>query len=123
MGPSCRALLGANLTGIASLIKRVRADPRSSDYHLHGCARMTKGILDLCVVSAFSASVADTLMAEVLEDDRVVRRLEVLKDVVDTELRFLHTIPGAIFDHLASLTSCTAQELRDRVVTASTTTA
>lgn len=98
MGPSCQAVLTAHLTGIASLITRVRADPRSSNFYLHGFARMNQGILDLCVVSEFSTPVADAIMAELLEDGRVVRRLEVLEDIVVTELRFVHKIPGTTFD-------------------------
>lgn len=36
VGPSCRSLLAGTSVGLQGLLQRIRTDPKSSDYYLHG---------------------------------------------------------------------------------------
>ena len=65
--------------GLVAPVKRVRADPACSDYHLHGFARLTPQISSFIVVTTVWSRVADGVLGSLLSDDRVALRLPELE--------------------------------------------
>lgn len=71
MGRSARAVCAGILTGIESLIRYSRQVKHCSEYYIHGVDRLRSPVRGLCAVAAVSTCIAETLMAELLEDDRL----------------------------------------------------
>eukprot|EP00969_Alexandrium_andersonii_P180255 7966838-Alexandrium_andersonii.AAC.1 len=79
IGSSCRGLVIGLLTGVDSLAAAVLADPQASNYHISGVERLTEKSKHFALVAAFSSYPPEGVLAELMEDDRAVERIEVLE--------------------------------------------
>ena len=98
-----RTLLAACAMGLQDLFKMVVDDPSSSLYDLGGFKRLNKPMLRYAVVAALSSRPLESLMVELLEDDRAVRDIQVLEESVRDELEWLAGIDGGVWLLLQSL--------------------
>ena len=69
----------------------VRADPSTSDFYLHGFGKLSQGIKQYCVVASIASFVPDAVLAEVLVDDRILRRASRLQETMSDEVGGLRT--------------------------------
>jgi hypothetical protein len=87
IGPSMRAVLCSLCVGLQQLVQMTRADAHSTDYHLHGFARLCLSLKVYMVIASVASWVPDGLLFEVLEDERLVLRAAELQSVLLDELR------------------------------------
>ena len=103
LGASCRSLTAALCVGLRGLVDAVRADPRASDYYIHGFERLSVQSTKYVIIAGVSMHVADSFLAELLEDDRVARRADALRSVLVEETQWLAGVRGATWERLASV--------------------
>ena len=100
-GPSCRALVACLSVGLDGLVAAVRKNPATSDYYIGGFARLTPKVRKYMALAAIVSYVPDGFLTELLEDDRVAKRLEVLEAVMVEELAWLEGLGGLTWQRLA----------------------
>ena len=74
VGTSCRAVAVALLSGFDSLVATVRADPRASDFYIHGYSKLTQLAKHFVVCAALVSYPSEAFMLELASDSRVPRR-------------------------------------------------
>jgi hypothetical protein len=117
-GASTKTLIAAELTGLSNLVSRIRRDKKASDYYIGGHQKLTPGIMTVCAIAALGCGVAESMMANLFQDDRVVLRLPILRQVLTDELDVVAHIPEAIFERVAGITGASSLHLRSCVVIA-----
>ena len=78
VGVACRSLAAGLLTGVESLVAHIKANPKSSKYHIGGFDRRGHDAKSFVVMASMVAHPSGSLLSELLEDDRVPLRLEAL---------------------------------------------
>ena len=117
IGIACRNCMRSITVGVDSLFECVKRRPGSSSYFYHGFARMDAQARAFIAVSALTSIPVESLLANLLSDDRIARRLSELEDLAHTELSFLDRVPIDVWDHLASAAEMPAgSELRSAVL-------
>lgn len=101
IAPSCRALLCSLCCGLEGLVAVTRAQKGATDYHLHGFAKLTTNIKKFCCVATVTGQVSDTLLLDILDDDRVLKHLPKLEACVSEELKWAHNISEYTWERLA----------------------
>lgn len=86
---SPRSLCASMAVGIHLLVGMVMGDDSLSKYYIGGFARMTPEIAHYVTVASIAGWPCEALMAEVLTDDRLLRRSESLANVFFDEVRFV----------------------------------
>jgi hypothetical protein len=105
VGPACRALVSSSLLGLQHLIGWLRKVKKVSDYYIHGFSRLSPDVWQVVLVAALGSGVAEGLMAELLEDDRVLFRFQELKDIVKIEMEAVTLISQEVLE-LLCMVSC-----------------
>jgi hypothetical protein len=119
IGPAGRSLIASVLTGLDDVIAFSRRHG-CSEYYIHGVDRLVPEVRSICVVAAIGSNVAEMLLREIMEDDRVMKHLAWLKDVVATEARAIEQMPLAVWNVLAlEVLGASAHELRSNTLRAS----
>lgn len=121
LGPTSRALVAGEVTGISSLIEFVRKRPGASEYYIHGWDRRGKSGNAICVIAALAGGPAESFLEGLLQDDRIALNILMLEDGVRAALRRLEALDMQIFEYLATLTNKTAMELYTCVLQAART--
>jgi hypothetical protein len=103
-GPCCLSLCKSLLCGLTGLVDVTRRDPTCTDFHLHGFCRLVPGLKVYVVVNAMCSQVADSVLQELLEDDRLAARVTALKEVMAVSLQWLSGLPSEVWNILAQLT-------------------
>jgi len=103
VGCSCRSLVASLLTGLESLVAKIRADPVASDWNIHGFGKLSADARHFMVLAAMVAYPSDALLSELMEDARIPRRLTCLVQAVDAEVQWLADVGPTVWDTLASL--------------------
>ena len=118
VGKASRQLLAASAVGLHALVSRVQSDPHASQYHLQAFARCDQHVMRYAVVAGVSSFGLDSLMAVVLEDDRLCRQVGSLSDFMQQELSWVEGLPELCWNRLASMVDpkCMPQSLRHSVV-------
>ena len=89
------------LSGVLDLAKAVIADPEASKHHVSGVARLSlKGRRKFAVMAAMSAYPSDTLLTELLEDDRVAKRLPHLEQCLEDEMNWVSDLAEPVWELL-----------------------
>ena len=120
VGDSCRSLLAAMSVGLDGLVEVVRADPRASDFHMHGYARLVGPARQYCAIAGMSCVVTDSFLLALLEDDRVGARVDELEATMTEELEWLSGIKHSTWARVAALVAeeYSPHELRSDVLEA-----
>ena len=103
VGISCRAFLRSLSVGIVSLMQFVRDDPSVSDYHAHGFAKCGEHEIRYTIMAALASYPTESWLAEIILDDRIAGRAELLQDVLVDELNFLEQVPESAWERLSDL--------------------
>ena len=80
MGTTCRVVAVALIFGLDFLVATVRADPRASDFYIHGYSKLTQVAKHFVVCVAFVSDHTAAFSVGLLNDSRVPRRLLELED-------------------------------------------
>ena len=119
IGPSTRSLNASLLTGVESLVTFSRQVRKCSEYYIHGFDRLSAEVRALSIVASLSSAVAESLLAEVLDDDRVMTRVEYLEEMVGLEWQALDSMPSEVWCIIGSIVpSVGEQELRSKTMQA-----
>ena len=116
VGTSCRCFTFGLLTGIESLVAKIRQDPRCSDFHIHGFARLTPGLKEMVVQCAFISYVPESCLSELAADARVGLRLEELKQAVKDEVLYLANLEESVWALAGQACHLAGRELRSKVL-------
>ena len=117
-GVSSRQMIAGHICGLEGLVTRVRADPKCSDFYIHGYTRYGLVERRLSVVLALSSYVADAVIALLLEDDRLCRQYQEVHSALNDEIAWLEDLPLFVWKRLSVFCVVPPHELRDDVLRA-----
>jgi len=89
VGTSCRSFVAALLTGFDSLVRRIRADPKASDFFLHGYSEMREAARQFMATAGLVSYVPEGFLLDLMGDSRVCMRVEALRDALREDISFL----------------------------------
>jgi hypothetical protein len=118
IGPACRALVCCFCVGLEKLVSITRADATVTDYNLHGFSRLSSSLKKFAVIAALASVVPDSLLTELLADDRVAKRSDDLLETVMEEMRWVESIGDGVWARLGLVVGnhSSPSELRHCVV-------
>ena len=93
VGSACQALVGALSVGLDPLFQLVRSKKDVSDYYAHGWANCTDRVRRYACIAAIACQVPEAVMLELMEDDRLVQRVDEIEDRILLELRHVQDYP------------------------------
>ena len=120
VGHVAKALASSIAVGLTHLADMILADSKSSKYYINGLSRLSPEIRRYLVTATIASHPCDALMAEILEDDRVLRRLDHLKATFREETEWIASIGKFTWSRLASLAGRTPQGVRHDCMRAAT---
>ena len=103
VGVCGRRYIGSLCAGIDRLHQICMGDPHITRYHLSGYGKADKHARSLLCTAAYSALPSESLLLELFEDDRYLRRSEALWDTVETEVSYLADLPMFVWNRIASI--------------------
>ncbi len=116
VGKSARVVVMGLFIGLEPLVSMARQDDCCTYYSLHGFSTMSLAI-KLFVVHASTVSVIlDSVMTEMIEDDRVLRHIDHLKGTIQNEMPWLLTLSEFVWSRVARLVGMRAQQLGTSVI-------
>ena len=113
VGASCRRLMCSIAMGLDGLFTVTRAGG-NYEYYAHGWDRCTDTTRKFAATCAVGSWPVESILAEVLHDDRLGRNVEEIDAKLKEELLWIESVPFEIWERLAELTpSWDAVQLRD----------
>eukprot|EP00969_Alexandrium_andersonii_P020568 899122-Alexandrium_andersonii.AAC.1 len=103
VGPACRTLCCALAVGLDGLVGLIRGSGNASDYYIHGYERLAPEVRKYTVVAAIASFVPDSFLIELLEDDRVARRVGVLQATMTEEQQWIDALPALVWCRMPAL--------------------
>lgn len=101
VGPSCRALMAAQVVGMSEFVAFILQNPHNSRYYISGFAdHWTSAVAHLTAVVATASFPSDAALAALMNDDRVAMTVEGIESDIVSELQYVQTLPGEIWDLL-----------------------
>lgn len=116
LGASCRSILAACLCGLPDFVGEVLNDPNAHTYYLKGFLYLTDEVKALVGLIAASSFVADSLLAELMEDDRVPKRYTELQAELLMEVEYVESMSMPLFTMIADACGVNAFTLRHQVM-------
>jgi hypothetical protein len=98
-----RRFIASLLAGLDRIHALASEDDAIWKYHLNGFSKATPAVRRYLTIAAMAAYPCESLLAEFLEDDRLLRRVEYFKNVLNEEFKFLLSLPMCIWDRLADV--------------------
>ena len=92
-----RRFIASLLAGLDRIHALAIEDDNIWKFHLNGFTKATPSVRSYLAIAAFAAYPCEALLEEFLEDDRLLRRVEYFKDVLNQEFQFLLSLPMCIF--------------------------
>ena len=114
MGSSCRSQVASTLLGLNGLVSMIRADKSASDYWIHNYQEYSHDARLYATVAAVVCNVADSVLLELLEDDRLALRALEVKAAMQEELDWIAEISPSTWAILAVLSKRSPGWLRSR---------
>jgi hypothetical protein len=120
VGSCCRALLGSLAVGLPQLVRITRDDPTTTDYHLHGFARLNSQLLEYVAIAGLGSYAPDAVLLEVLDDDRLSMRPEAVQAAFTEEVQWLVDLPLFTTSRLAKIVGgeCSSATIKHSIVLA-----
>ena len=103
VGDSCRSLMASMALGLQGLVDFIRAKPSASDFYIHGFAQLNTDALRYSAIASVAANACDAVLLELLEDDRLGKRLLEIEERLQEELSWIASIEPFVWQRLASL--------------------
>ena len=119
VGTSCRGLLAAMLSGFESLVSFVRADPKASDFHLHGFTKLTLPAKRFVATAGLASYVSEGFLLQLMQDSRVPLKCAELEEALNDEVSYLAGVKDVVWNALAEPCHMSGGELRSDVLGAS----
>ena len=120
IGCSMRSLTACTLLGLDGLLEHTMADPSVSLYHLSGAKRFVGQARVFAMMAGLCSFVGDSFVADVLEDNRVPRRVDELESGLRSEMDFVMSLSHEVYSLVGSVCNFTGARLRSEVVAACT---
>jgi hypothetical protein len=120
IGPCCRKLVRSMSIGLDRMVEMVVADKTITNYDLHGFERLQRPDRLWFACASLALIPVESVCAEVLADDRLLRRHADLKGLFAKEIDWLRSLDCDVYDRVAA-TVCretTGLELHDDVMRA-----
>ena len=114
VGTSCRCLVSALLLGLDSLVDRVRADPKSSDYHIGGFQKLDARAREFVAMACLTSFLSEAFLLRLMEDNRLVRQIEELEAILDEEMQYLGTISDFVWSALGKVGGLRVQQIKSK---------
>lgn len=125
MAPCSRSLLASVEAGIDKLVGITLADDTAvgREKHLRGYMKFTPAARTFATVCSIAGFVTDTLLYELMEDDRVGLRVVALKEILAEEVSWVESLPLPVWERLADALpdEYDGERLRDACVRATHT--
>ena len=120
IGDTSRAFCRGLASGLDSLVKFALSNPKNSKYYLGGWTRMSSPcVRKFVVVAALCSYVPDSFLGDALEDDRVAKHLDRLKESVTIEFEYVVNLLPELWDLLASLCDETPSAIKHLCISGS----
>lgn len=120
LGSSSRCLIASLLLGLPSLVGDIMASS-SSRYYISGFQHLDASVKEVASIIATSSFISDSVMAQLLDDDRVVHRIEILEGEVYEELAYTSAIDMNVFEVIGEAVGWTGARLRHEAVASALT--
>ena len=101
VGCSCRTLTAALLTGLDSLVARIRTKTAGMLASIHGFAKLGKEETRFVVLSSMASYVSDGALCSIFEDTRVALRADEISAEVIGSLRWLEALDFHLWEALS----------------------
>ena len=101
IGCNCRTLTASLLTGLASIVDRVRTQTIGRELHINGWAKLGKEETRFVVLASVASYVADGALSLIFKDTRVALNADVIRDSIDSSLQWMEVLDGHVWEALA----------------------
>ena len=98
--------------GLKALVQDVLDDPAKSQYNLSGFNQLNNEVEHYAAVCAISSVVCDSVIYELLEDDRMARRVSIVEEAIHTEVEWVSALGDSVWQRLGRVIGRGAQSLR-----------
>ena len=122
IGVACRCVVLAIPLGLPALLDWLLEQPKAPEDDLQGWSKFFVSEVPLfVVVCAFASRVADSAIARLMEDDRILQIHAELKEAVELEVALIQEMPAAVWEWVAGdvMTDGGAAVLRSTCILAS----
>ena len=120
LGECCRSLVASVSLGMQGLVKHIRDRPQTSDYYIHGFARLDNDALRYAIVAALASNLCDSVLLSMLEDDRLARRVEHIDACMLEEVGWLENLEDIMWERLSNLLAdCPSKVLKTQTILSS----
>ena len=103
VGNSCRGVVAGLNSGLEAFVQFLRRTKKVKDEFLHGFGRLKEEHKQFLVVAGLSSYVAETVLALLMEDNRVAKRVEELDEAVWGAVGWLDEVSSAMWGSLGRL--------------------
>ena len=86
IGEVCQTLVKCYSVGFSDLLRSLRAREENSEYYIHGVDRFDNATKRYCAVAAFSCNLPSSVHGQLLEDDRIAKRVGEIEVEVSEEV-------------------------------------
>ena len=117
VGTSCRTMVAAHLTGIASLVKHIKK-VETSLFFLRGFDRLVASRLEFMVTCAVASRVAEGVQTVLMRDNRVAKIADSLWDTAAKEVKSAISIPDSTYALLGKLCDRPGAAVKDDCINA-----
>jgi hypothetical protein len=118
VGPCARGIIGAALLGLPSFVSWVQKKPSVSGFFLNGFWRLKEPHWLFFAKAAMCSRVADAGLQIVMEDNRVARQADVLRQAMHDAASRIGDISIFIWDRLGGLSGCHGAHMRSMCIRA-----
>ena len=112
MGGSARALVSLLIVGLPDLVRYIRDETGASLFFLNGYDRLTPDVVRLFASVCFVTRPTDAVLLLLLEDGRIARQMQSIRDCLVEEMEFLSNISFFVWNTVASVANMTPTSCR-----------
>jgi len=102
IGAACRGLVGALSVGLSEIVE-IAKSLSERNWYLNGFVGLSEEVKRFACASSIVAWVPEGLMRDLMEDDRVLRRLPELEARLLEDLDFVEGLPNGVWRRLAAI--------------------
>ena len=114
MGGSARTLVSLLIVGLPDLVRYIRDETGASLFFLNGYDRLTPDVVRLFASVCFVSRPTDAVLLLLLEDGRIARQMQNIRDCLVEEMEFLSEVSFFVWDTVASVANMTPEELQTK---------
>ena len=112
VGRSCRRLLAALCVGLRGLVAWGREHVGLSDSCRHHMEYIQGNLAHFVAVAGLSSYLTDSLLLSLLEDDRVMMKVDEFQDIIVSECAWLQGVAPESWSSFSVVAGCSAADLK-----------